>query len=68
MGVIEFFILCVVLVALGYLTVLAAEKLAPNHPKIIDGIIWFVVVLVILVTLSNAMGLLHYDPQIPRVH
>lgn len=68
MGLIEFLILTVVVVALGYLATLAAAKLAPNHPGIVDGIIWFVVVLIILVALANAMNLQHLDPQIPRVH
>ena len=46
---------------------LAIAALAPSHPGIIDKIIWFVVILVIVVLLANAIGLLGYDPQIPRL-
>lgn len=67
MGVIEFFIACVVVVLLGWLAVFTIGKLAPGHPAQIDNIIWFVVVIVIVVMLANAMGLLGYDPKIPRL-
>ena len=59
--------LLVVIALLGYLAVWVLGKLAPGHPGIIDNIIWFVVVLVILVVLIQAMGLTGYDPKIPRV-
>lgn len=67
MGVIEFFVFCVVVVVMGWLAVFALGKLAPGHPGMIDNIIWFVVVIVILAMLASAMGLLGHDPQIPRV-
>lgn len=67
MGIVEFFILAVVVVILGWLAVFTLGKLAPGHPAMIDNIIWFVVVLVILVVLLQAMGLTGYDPRIPRV-
>ncbi len=67
MGIVEFFILAVVVVLLGWLAVFALGKLAPGHPAMVDNIIWFVVVIVILVTLLSAMGLTGYDPRIPRV-
>jgi len=67
MGVIEFFIFAVVVVLLGWLAIYAMKTLAPGHPAQIDTIIWFVVVIVIVLMLIRAMGLLAYDPQIPRV-
>ena len=67
MGIVEFFILCVVVVLIGWLAIFTLGKLAPGHPAMVDNIIWFVVVLIILVTLINAMGLVHYDPQIPKI-
>ena len=67
MGIAEFFILAVVVVLLGWLAIFAMGQLAPGHPATIDKIIWFVVIIVILITLLNAMGLLGYDPRIPRL-
>jgi len=67
MGVIEFFVVCVVVALLGYLAVFTLSKLAPGHPAQVDNIIWFVVVIVIVMILANAMGLLGYDPKIPRL-
>ncbi len=67
MGVIEFFVFAVLVVVLGWLAVFAMGKLAPGHPSQVDTIIWFVVVLVIIVVLVQAMGLLGHDPQIPRI-
>jgi hypothetical protein len=67
MGVVEFFVFCVIVVLLGWLAVFALGNLAPGHPAIIDKIIWFVVVLIIVVVLAQAMGLTGHDPRIPRL-
>jgi len=67
MGIIEFFILCIVVVLAGWIAIFTLSKLAPDHPKMVDNIIWFVVVIIILVTLINAMGIFRFDPQIPRL-
>ena len=67
MGLIEFLVFAVVVAIVGWVAVFVLGKLAPGHPGIIDNIIWVVVVLVILLTLVRAMGLMAYDPQIPRV-
>lgn len=67
MGVIEFFILCVVTVVLGALTVWAIGYFTTSHPAVIDKIIWGVVILIIVVALVQAVGLLGIDPQIPRL-
>lgn len=67
MGIIEFFIFCVVVVVAGGLCVLAMKYFSPDHPRFIDNIVWGVVVLVILYTLVQATGLLSHDPQIPRL-
>lgn len=67
MGIIEFFIICIIIVILGWLANYALDHLAPGHPSIINNIIWFVVVIIILITLANAMGLMNYDPRIPRL-
>jgi len=66
-GIVEFFIIAVVVVLLGWLAIYAIGTLAPGHPKMIDNIIWFVVVLVIIVMLLQALGLTGYDPRIPRL-
>ena len=67
MGLIEFLVFAVVVVIIGWVAVFVLGKLAPGHPGIIDNIIWCVVVLVVLLTLVQAMGLMGHDPQIPRV-
>lgn len=67
MGIVEFFVFCVIVVLLGWLAVFALGNLAPGHPSIIDKIIWFVVVLIIIVVLAQAMGLTGHDPRIPRL-
>jgi hypothetical protein len=66
-GVIEFFLIVIACVVLAWLAVWALGFLAPGHPAMIDHIIWGVAVLIIVVTLARAMGLLGYDPQIPRL-
>ena len=67
MGVIEFFVLCVVVVLMAALAIWVIGYFAPVHPALIDKLIWGVAVVVILVALVQAVGLLKYDPQIPRV-
>jgi hypothetical protein len=67
MGLIEFFVFIVIVVVLGWLAVWGLGQLAPGHPAIIDKIIWFVVVLLIVVVLFQAIGLVGHDPQIPRL-
>ncbi len=67
MGVIELFVYIVLVVVLGFLATWAIGKLAPNHPAIIDNIIWFVVVLLVFVVLATAFGLTGFDPAVPRL-
>jgi membrane associated rhomboid family serine protease len=67
MGVIEFFVLCVVVVLMGALAVWAINYFAPSHPAIVDKIIWGVVIVVILFALVQATGILGRDPRIPHI-
>jgi len=67
MGIIEFFGIVIGCVVLAWIAVWVLGVLAPGHPATIDHIIWGVAVLIIVVTLARAMGLLGYDPQIPRL-
>jgi len=67
MGVIEFFILVLIVVFLGWVTVWALGYFMPSHPAIIDKIVWGVVIVFVLWTLASAFGLLGRDPQIPRL-
>ena len=67
MGLLEFFILCLVVVVLAALTVWAIGQFAPGTPAIIPKLIWGVAVLIIVITLVQALGLLGHAPQIPRL-
>jgi hypothetical protein len=67
MGLIEFLIVVVVAVVLGWLAVYVIGQLAPTHPPIIDRLIWVAVILIVVVTLLRALGILQHDPQIPRL-
>lgn len=67
MGIVEFFILCVVVVLLAALAVWAIGYFAPAHPPMIDKVIWGVAVFVILFALAQAVGLFGHDPMIPRI-
>lgn len=67
MGVVEFFVLVVVVVLLAALAVWAIGYFAPSHPPIMDKVIWGVAVLIVLFALVNATGLLGHDPRIPSL-
>ena len=57
----------VIAVLLGYLAVWVLGQLAPEHPGIIDRVIWVIVVLVIVVVLLQALGLVGGGPMVPRI-
>lgn len=65
MGIAQLFILIVFVALIGYAAVWALGKLAPSHPPIIDGVIWVVTVLLILVLVASALGLV--DPKVPQL-
>lgn len=67
MDVVSFFVLCVIVVCLAALAVWAIGYFAPGHPAMVDKLIWGVAVLVILVTLVQAIGLLGHSPRIPHL-
>ena len=67
MGIIEFFILCVVVVLAAALAVWAINYFAPGHPPLVDKVIWGVAIVVILFALVQATGILGHDPRIPHV-
>jgi len=68
MGIIEFFVLVLIVVAAGALTLWAIKRFGSEPPPaIVINIVWFVVVLIIIVALARALGLTGADPQIPRL-
>lgn len=68
MGLIEFFIVVVLVMVFAAICVAALEYFAPGHPIVVDRIVWGVAILVIVASLAQAVGLLKYDPIIPRFH
>jgi len=67
MGFLEFIILCAIVVAIAGGGTWALRYFMPEHPQIIELIIWGVAILIIVVALLRATGLLSHDPQIPRL-
>lgn len=67
MGLLEFFILMVVVIVLAACAAWVIDYFAPSRPDIAVHLVWGVAILVILATLAQATGLLHYDPIIPRL-
>jgi len=67
MGIVEFFVVTVIVVFLCWLAVTAANYLAPGHPAIVDKLLWAVGILVIVVLFLRATGLMDYDVRIPHV-
>ncbi len=67
MGVFELFAYIVFVVLAGALAVFVIGYWSPDHPKIIDKGIWFVVLVVIAVLLWTAFGLSGHDPKVPSL-
>jgi len=67
MGVLEFFFLVVVVVIGAAITTWAIGYFAPDHPKLIDRIVWGVAIVIIIFALVVATGLLARDPRIPSL-
>lgn len=67
MGIIEFFVLCVVVVIAAALAVWAMGYFAPGHPPLVDRLVWGVAIVIVAFALLQATGLLNHDPQIPRI-
>ncbi len=67
MGLITFFVIVGVSVVAGYLLIQFLAYFAPNHPPIIDKIVWGAVILVVVVVFIQAVGLDRYDPKIPSL-
>lgn len=67
MGLVEFFVLVLVVVILAALTVWAIGQFAPGTPAMIPKLIWALALLIIVVALLRAVGLFGLDPQIPRL-
>lgn len=68
MGVLELFLYIVLVVGLGWGAVWVIGYLFPNHPVIIDKLIWMVVIVLVVVVLATAFGLAGVDPRVPRLH
>lgn len=67
MGIVEFFIFTFVVFACAGITTWALDYFFPSHPAIANHIIWGVSIVAVIVMLSQAIGLLKYDPLIPRI-
>jgi hypothetical protein len=57
----------VVSALLGGLATWVLARLTPNHPPLIDNIIWVIVVIVIVVLVLSAFGILGSGPMVPRL-
>jgi len=68
MGLIEFFVLVVLCCILAAVACWALKKFASDTPSFVYAVIWGVACLIIIVALVHALGLVGYDPKIPRVH
>jgi hypothetical protein len=66
MGLVEFIIMCIIVVAIAWIGTWAISQI-PNCPPIVPKLIWIVAIMIILVTLIKATGILGHDPQIPRL-
>lgn len=68
MGIIEFLVICVVLVLLAAFAIWVIGYFSPSPvPAIIPKLIWGLVILIIIVLLAQAVGLFGHDIQIPRI-
>jgi hypothetical protein len=65
MGLLEFGIFAILVLAIAALIVWVAGKLAPGHPALIDNVVWVLAVVIIVVMLAKALGL--SDVPIPRI-
>lgn len=65
MGVIEFFLLCILVCVLAAAAVWAIGYFAPGTPAIVPKIIWGVAIIIIVVALMRALGVV--DVPMPRL-
>ena len=61
------FFLVIVVVLGAALTTWVIGYFAPDHPKIIDKLVWGLAVVIIIYALVIATGLLARDPRIPSI-
>jgi hypothetical protein len=66
-GIIEFFILVLVVVICAAITVWAIGAFAPGTPAIVPKLVWALAVVIIIYTLAQAVGLFSHDVAIPRL-
>ncbi len=67
MGLIAYFLLCIVVALLAHLTVKLIHLFAPSAPEVISTLVWTVAILVLVVVLLRALGILSHDIQIPKL-
>ena len=65
MGIVELFLYIAVIVLGGGAAIWIMGKLVPNHPPIVDSIIWVLVVIFVALLVIQALGL--HDFQVPRL-
>ncbi len=67
MGLFQFLLLAVIVVCVCAAAVWLMGQLAPNHPKIIDTLIWVLAVVILVLVLVQATGLMSHDIAIPHL-
>lgn len=67
MGIVEFFLFTFAVLVLAGLTTWALDYFVPAHPAIANHLICGVAIVVVIAMLAQAVGLLRYDPIIPRI-
>jgi hypothetical protein len=67
MPLLTLLIYIVIVVLLVYLAVWVLGKLAPEHPPIVDNILWVVCVLIIVLMLLQAFGVMGSGPRVPQL-
>ncbi len=67
MGVVELFVYIALTCLAGGGAVWVIGYWSPEHPKIVDKAIWFVVIVIIGVVLWQAFGLSRFDPKVPSL-
>lgn len=67
MGFGAFLVFAFIVLAIAWLAVWCIGQFLPGSPALIVTLIWGIAVLIILVTLAQAMGLMGHDVMIPRL-
>lgn len=67
MGLFAFLGIVIVVVLVCAAALWVITQLAPNHPLIIDRVVWVLAVVILGFILVQALGLVSHDVPIPKV-